>query len=288
MDHSFVNTPLLQLGPNLYAKAEHTNLTGSIKIRAAQSMLEDAEVRGLLPPSGTIIEPTSGNTGIALAALAQKRGYRCIIVMPDSMSVERQEMIAAYGAEVVLTPGTEGMAGSIVKANELAAAIAGSFIPDQFENPANALAHYRTTGPEIWVQTGGAVDIFVTGVGTGGTITGIGKFLKEQDPTIEIVGMEPASSPLLSQGRAGSHGIQGIGANFVPDVLDRSLLDQVVTVTDEDALSAAKALGVLGIHAGISAGANFHAARLLAEAHPEKTVVTILPDSADRYTSLGL
>lgn len=288
MEQNLAATSLLHLGNNLYAKAEYENSTGSIKIRAARFMLDDAEQTGRLAAGGTIIEPTSGNTGIALAALAVQRGYRCIIVMPDSMSAERQDMMRAYGAEVVLTPGAEGLKGSIEKANQLAASITGSFIPDQFENPANALAHYCTTGPEIWTQTNKTVDIFLTGVGTGGTITGIGRFLKEQNPNIQVVGMEPASSPLLSQGTAGRHNLQGIGPNFIPGVLDRSLLDQIVTVTDEDALAAAMELRDMGIHVGITAGANFHAARKLAQQHPDKIIVTILPDSADRYGSLGL
>jgi len=283
------NTPLLRLGNNLYAKAEFVNLTGSVKDRAAKYILEDAEEKGLLTPGGTIIEPTSGNMGIALAALSSPKGYHCIIVMPDSMSAERIALMRSYGAEVVLTPGADGMAGSIAKAAELAADIPGSFIPGQFENPANALAHYRTTGPEIWAQTQGKTDIFVAGVGTGGTITGIARYLKEQAPSIRIVAVEPAKSPLLSLGTAGSHGIQGIGANFIPRVLDRSLLDDVVTVTDEEAFAAAKDLSRrFGILCGISAGANYHAAAAIAAANPEKTVVTLLPDSGTRYLSTGI
>ena len=289
MDQLIGNTPLLRLGNNLYAKAEFVNQTGSVKDRAAKYILEDAEEKGLLTPGGTIIEPTSGNMGIALAALSAPKGYRCIIVMPDSMSAERIALMRSYGAEVVLTPGADGMAGSIAKAAELAESIPGSFIPGQFENPANALAHYRTTGPEIWEQAQGHVDVFVAGVGTGGTITGTARYLKEQAPSIRIVAVEPAKSPLLSAGTAGSHGIQGIGANFIPKVLDRSLLDEVVTVTDEEAFAAAKQLSRrFGILCGISAGANYHAAAAIAAANPEKTVVTLLPDSGTRYLSTGI
>ena len=289
MDQLIGSTPLLRLGENLYAKAEFLNLTGSVKDRAAKYILEDAEARGVLRSSGTIIEPTSGNTGIALAALAVPRGYRCIIVMPDSMSAERIALMRAYGAEVVLTPGCDGMAGSITKAQELAAAIAGSFIPNQFENPANALAHYRTTGPEIWTQCRENVDIFVAGVGTGGTLTGTGRYLKEQNPAVQVVAMEPAKSPLLSQGYAGSHGLQGIGANFIPAVLDRAIVDAVVTVSDEDAFAAMRQLAqTYGILVGISAGANYFAAAALAAKYPDKTVVTLLPDTGTRYLSTGI
>jgi cysteine synthase A len=289
MDQLIGATPLLRLGDNLFAKAEFVNQTGSVKDRAAKYILEDAEKKGLLTPGGTIIEPTSGNMGIALAALAAPKGYRCIIVMPDSMSAERIALMRSYGAEVVLTPGADGMAGSIAEAAELAATIPGSFIPGQFENPANALAHYRTTGPEIWAQTDGNADIFVAGVGTGGTITGTARYLKEKDPAIRIVAVEPAKSPLLSAGQAGSHGIQGIGANFVPKLLDCSLLDEVMTVTDEEAFAAAKELARrFGILCGISAGANYHAAAAIAAANPEKTVVTLLPDSGTRYLSTGI
>ena len=282
------NTPLVAWQPNLYLKLEYTNMTGSVKDRAALEMILDAENRGILRPGSTVIEPTSGNTGIALAAIAQSRGYGCVIVMPDSMSVERQRMMEAYGAQVVQTPGKLGMAGAVEKAQALAASIPGGWIANQFENPANAKAHYRTTGPEIWAQTDGKVDIFVAGAGTGGTLTGTGRFLKEQNPGIRLVAVEPEKSPLLSQGRAGSHGIQGIGANFIPGVLDVALLDEIVTVKDEDAVSAAKALAERGLTAGISAGANLCAALRLAEQFPDKTVVTVLPDSANRYHSLGL
>ena len=289
MDQLIGSTPLLRLGENLYAKAEFLNLTGSVKDRAAKYILEDAEARGVLRSGGTIIEPTSGNTGIALAALAVPRGYRCIIVMPDSMSAERIALMRAYGAEVVLTPGCDGMAGSITKAQELAAAIAGSFIPNQFENPANALAHYRTTGPEIWTQCRENVDIFVAGVGTGGTLTGTGRYLKEQNPAVQVVAMEPAKSPLLSQGYAGSHGLQGIGANFIPAVLDLAIVDAVVTVSDEDAFAAMRQLAqTYGILVGISAGANYFAAAALAAKYPDKTVVTLLPDTGTRYLSTGI
>ena len=282
-------TPLVGVSPNLFLKLEYTNLTGSVKDRAALGMILDGESRGLLHPGATIIEPTSGNTGIALAAIGASRGYRCIIVMPASMSAERQLLMRAYGAEVVLTPGKQGMAGAVERAKELAAQIPGSWIPGQFDNPANALAHYRTTGPEIWEQTKGMVDIFVAGVGTGGTVTGVGRFLKEQNPAIRIVAVEPASSPLLSQGRAGGHRIQGIGANFVPGVLDRKLLDEVVTVTDEEALTATRALArEQGILAGISSGAAYCAARKIADSQPDKRVVTLLPDSGMRYLSMGL
>ncbi len=279
-------TSLLTLGQNLYAKAEYENPTGSIKDRAALFILDDAQKRGLLPPGGTVIEPTSGNMGIALAALCKARNIRCIIVMPDSMSQERKKMIAFYGAEITLTPGSLGMAGAVAKAQALAAQIPGSFLPGQFENPAGALAHYRTTGPEIWAQTDGKIEVFVAGVGTGGTLSGTARFLKEHNPHIHIVAVEPAASPLLSEGLAGSHSIQGIGANFVPSVLDRSLIDQIVTVTDEEAFAAGKGLNASGIPAGISAGANVLAAAQFAA--QGTYTVTVLPDSADRYSSLGL
>lgn len=275
-------TTLIQLDAQLFAKAEYENTTGSIKDRAARFILDAAD----LLPGSTVIEPTSGNMGIALAALCRERKMDCIIVMPDSMSRERQDMIAAYGAKVVLTPGKEGMEGAVKKAQALAKEIPGSFLPGQFENLAGAMAHYRTTGPEIWIQTNGKVNIFVAGVGTGGTITGTARYLKEQNPNIRIVGVEPAGSPLLSAGWAGSHGIQGIGANFVPAILDRSLIDEVVTVTDEEAFRTAKALNAKGIPAGISAGANVCTAAKFAK--NGAYTVTILPDRADRYTSLGL
>lgn len=278
-------TPLYQVERNLFLKLEYTNLTGSVKDRAALEMILDGEKRGVLRPGSTIIEPTSGNTGISLAAIAAQRGYGCIIVMPDSMSTERRQMMTAYGAEIVLTPGNLGMAGAVAKARELAGGMENSWIADQFENPANAMAHYRTTGPEIWAQTDGKVDVFVAGVGTGGTITGIGRFLKGKNPHIRIVAVEPAESPLLSQGRAGSHGIQGIGANFIPNVLDLSIVDQIMTVTQKQAIKATGVLARQGVFCGISSGAAYHVAREIAQENPNKNVVTILPDSGNRYLS---
>lgn len=282
------STPLYQVERNLFLKLEYTNLTGSVKDRAALEMILDGEKRGILKPGSTIIEPTSGNTGISLAAIAAQRGYGCIIVMPDSMSAERRQMMMAYGAEIVLTPGKLGMAGAVTKAKELAEGLENSWIVDQFENPANAMAHYRTTGPEVWAQTGGQVDVFVAGVGTGGTITGTGRFLKERNPDIRIVAVEPAKSPLLSGGKPGSHGIQGIGANFVPKVLDVHLLDEIVAVTDEEAFEAARELAKKGVLAGISSGAAYFAAKTIAKKEPKKTVVALLPDSGSRYLSTGL
>ena len=292
-DFSIGNTPLIDLSAlpgrgTLLAKGEYANPTGSAKDRAAWYMVMDAEKRGILAPGGTIIEPTSGNTGISLAAIARAKGYRAIIVMPDSMSAERQTRIKSYGAEIVLTPGKAGMAGAIRKAEELAKEIPGSFIPNQFENKANAIAHYETTGPEIWAQTAGKVEIFVAGVGTGGTITGVGRYLKQKNPHIRIVAVEPDKSPVLSAGKAGSHGIQGIGAGFVPGLLDRNVIDEIVTVRDEDAFATAKKLSEFGVPVGISAGAAVWAASRIAQENPETCVVTLLPDSADRYGSLGL
>ena len=281
----------LNLKARLLAKVESRNPGGSAKDRVAMAMLLDAEEKGLLQPGATIIEPTSGNTGIGLALMATLRGYKSIIVMPDSMSVERQKLMAAYGAEVVLTPGAEGMTGAIAKAKEIAQATPGSFIPGQFENPANAMAHYRTTGPEIWADTDGNVDIFVAGVGTGGTVTGVGRYLKEQDPAVKIVAVEPYDSPLLSGGKAGSHGIQGIGANFIPEVLDIGIYDQVIPVKTEDAYEMGRLLGrTEGILAGISAGAALWAAAQLAalEENQGKTIVALLPDSGERYLSTAL
>ena len=288
-------TPLLELGhlseelpARILAKLEFFNPAGSAKDRVALAMIRDAEKKGLLKPGATIIEPTSGNTGIGLASVAAARGYRVIIVMPDSMSAERQILMGAYGAELVLTPGAEGMTGAIAKAEELASSIPGSFIPDQFSNPANAMAHYETTGPEIWADTDGTVDIFVAGVGTGGTVTGTGRYLKEQNPNVKVVAVEPADSPLLSGGQAGPHGIQGIGANFVPKVLDTGIYEEVMTVTTEDAYAAGRLLGKReGILCGISSGAALHAALELA-GRPEnagKTIVVLLPDTGDRYLS---
>lgn len=279
------------LAARLLVKLELFNPGGSVKDRVALAMIRDAEKRGLLTPGGTIIEPTSGNTGIGLAAMAAIQGYRAIIVMPDSMSVERQLLMQAYGAQVVLTPGRLGMTGAIEKAKELAQEIPGSFIPDQFCNPANAEAHFHTTGPEIWQDTDGNIDIFVAGVGTGGTVTGVGSYLKSQNPNVQIVAVEPAGSPLLSGGKAGPHGLQGIGANFIPDVLDQRVIDSVITVTEEEAYAAAQLLGKReGILAGISSGAALHAAISLAQ-KPEnagKTIVALLPDTGDRYLSTAL
>ena len=291
------NTPLLELtaleadlrlSAKLLAKLEYMNPAGSVKDRVALSMIEDAEQKGLLKPGSVIIEPTSGNTGIGLAAVATGRGYRTVIVMPDSMSKERQLLMKAYGAELVLTPGNLGMSGAIEKANELAAALPCSFIPGQFENPANPAAHFATTGPEIWRDTDGNVDIFVAGVGTGGTITGTGAYLKQQNPNVSIVAVEPAASPLLTQGTAGPHGLQGIGANFVPEVLNRELLDEIIPVTEEEAYTAGRLLGKReGILAGISSGAALHAAIALAKRpeNADKTIVVLLPDTGDRYLS---
>ena len=277
-----------QLGARVLAKLESFNPAGSAKDRVALAMVLDAEERGLLSPGGTIIEPTSGNTGIGLAAVAAARGYRAIIVMPDSMSLERQLLMGAFGAELVLTPGKEGMTGAIAKAEQLRAEIPGSFIPDQFNNPANAQAHYDTTGPEIWQDTEGNVDILVAGVGTGGTITGTGRFLKERNPNLRVVAVEPADSPLLSGGKAGPHGLQGIGANFIPGVLDTGIYDTIIPVTTAEAYAAGRMLGRReGILAGISAGAALHAAMELAKdaENKGKTIVVVLPDTGDRYLS---
>ena len=290
-------TPLLQLRGiekeyglqgKLLAKLEYMNPAGSVKDRVALAMIEDAENRGLLTPGSVIIEPTSGNTGIGLASVAATRGYKTIIVMPDSMSMERRLLMSAYGAQLVLTPGAKGMQGAIEEAQRLASTIPGSFIPDQFNNPANAMAHYKSTGPEIWQDTDGAVDIFVAGVGTGGTITGTGRYLKEQKPQVQVIAVEPAGSPLLSGGQAGPHGLQGIGANFIPSVLDRTVYDQVVTVTEAQAYAAARQVGKTeGILVGISAGAALHAAIEEAKKaeNEGKTIVVLLPDTGDRYLS---
>ena len=289
LDSLIGNTPMVALWPNLFLKLEYTNLTGSVKDRAALEMILDAEKHGFLKPGSTVIEPTSGNTGISLAAIAAGRGYRCIIVMPDSMSPERRQLMVAYGAEVVLTPGKQGMNGAVAVAQRLLQQNPGAWMADQFSNPANARAHYLTTGPEIWQQTHGKVDIFVAGVGTGGTITGAGRYLKEHNPSLQIVAVEPASSPLLSEGWAGSHGIQGIGPNFIPEVLDQALLDAIVPVSDQDAFDAARRLAAgEGLLCGISSGAAFYAARQLAAQNSDKNVVTILPDSGSRYLSSGL
>ncbi len=299
-DQLIGRTPLLrlvrleqQLGLNavLLAKLESFNPAGSVKDRVAKAMLDDAEAKGLIGPGGTIIEPTSGNTGIGLASVAAARGYRVIIVMPDTMSVERRQLMMAYGAELVLTPGARGMTGAIEKAKELASQTPGSFIPGQFENPANPDAHYRTTGPEIWEDTDGKIDLFVAGVGTGGTITGVSRYLKEQNPAIHVAAVEPADSPVLSGGKAGPHELQGIGAGVVPDALDQNAYDEVLTVTTEQAFEASRALGrAEGVLAGISSGAALAGAIRLAKL-PEnagKTIVTLLPDTGDRYLSTGL
>ncbi len=293
------NTPLLsvdnyvrqrQLPATILAKLERFNPAGSAKDRIALEMLDQAEATGALQPGGTVIEPTSGNTGIGLAAMAVARGYRVILTMPASMSAERRAMLKAYGAELVLVE-TGGMAGAVTKAEELAASIPGSFIPSQFDNPANPAAHYKTTGPEIWRDVEGHVDIFVAGVGTGGTISGVGRYLKEQNPSIRIVAVEPASSPLLSQGHAGPHGLQGIGANFVPGNYDNSVVDEIVTVTDEDAYRTGRLLArTEGVMAGITSGAALWAADELAR-RPEnkgKTIVALLPDDGNRYLSTPL
>ncbi len=299
-DQLIGRTPLLELArlaraegleARLLAKLECFNPAGSVKDRVARAMIGDGEARGLLKPGGTIIEPTSGNTGIGLAAVAAARGYRVIIVMPDTMSVERRRLMAAYGAELVLTPGAQGMAGAIQRAEELAREIPGSFLPGQFANPANPAAHRASTGPEIWADTEGRVDVFVAGVGTGGTITGVGEYLKSQNPSLQVVAVEPASSPVLSQGRAGKHGIQGIGAGFVPQALNTAVYDEILPVEDGDAFDAARRLGrTEGVLAGISSGAALWAALRIAK-RPEsrgKTIVALLPDGGDRYLSTAL
>lgn len=275
----------------ILAKLERQNPGGSIKDRAAVQMLDDAQQQGILNPNSVIIEPTSGNTGIGLAMVCATRGYRCIIVMPDTMSIERRKLMLGYGAELVLTPGAEGMQGAVKRAEELAAQIPNSFLPGQFSNPSNALAHYRTTGPEIWQDTDGRVDLLVAGVGTGGTISGVGRYLKEQNPSIHIIAAEPAASPLLSQGYAAPHGIQGIGANFIPSVLDTKIYAEVIPVTDRDAMEAARMAGTTeGLLVGISSGAALWAA-VSAASRPEnagKRLVVILPDTGERYLSTPL
>ena len=296
-DELIGSTPLLEvrniereegLKARVLVKLEHFNPAGSVKDRVAKAMIDDAEAKGLLKPGSVIIEPTSGNTGIGLASVAAARGYRIIIVMPETMSVERRQLMKAYGAELVLSEGSKGMKGAIAKADELAKEIPGAFIPGQFVNPANPAAHYAATGPEIWTDTDGQVDIFVAGVGTGGTITGVGQYLKEQNPAVKVVAVEPASSPVLSEGRSGAHMIQGIGAGFVPEVLDTGVYDEIVPVTNENALSTGRRMGRSeGVLVGISSGAALWAAIELAK-RPEnagKTIVALLPDTGDRYLS---
>lgn len=276
------------LKASIFAKLEYFNATGSVKDRIAAEMIEDAEARGVLKKGSVIIEPTSGNTGIGLASVGTSKGYRVIIVMPETFSLERRKLIRAYGAEIVLSEGSKGMKGAIAKANELAKEIPDSFIPSQFENPANWKAHYKTTGPEIYEDTDGKVDIFVAGVGTGGTITGTGKYLKEKNKEIKIVAVEPASSPVLSGGQPGPHKIQGIGAGFVPEVLDTSIYDEIITVANEDAIATGRLFGRKeGLLVGISAGAALYAAIKLAslEENANKNIVVLLPDSGDRYLS---
>lgn len=292
-------TPLLEAGRflggrggcRLLAKLEYLNPAGSVKDRAALYMIEDACRAGRLQPGGLIIEPTSGNTGIGLAAVAAARGYRVLLTMPDTMSVERRTLLKAYGAEIVLTPGSEGMAGAIAKAEELQKENPGSLIVGQFSNPANARAHYETTGPELWRQAGGQVDVFIAGVGSGGTVTGAGRYLKEQDPGVRVVAVEPAGSPMLSEGKAGPHGLQGIGAGFIPELLDTGVYDQVVTITEEEAYAASREFAQKeGVLVGISSGAALSAARKLA-AQPEyagKVLAVLLPDTGDRYLSTAL
>lgn len=290
-------TPLLELthleeihnlDARVLAKVEFLNPGGSAKDRVAKKMVEDAEAKGILKAGATIIEPTSGNTGIGLAVMAAARGYRAIIVMSDSMSMERRLLMSAFGAELVLTEGAKGMAGAIAKAEELAKEIPGAFIPGQFDNPANPQAHYESTGPEIYEDTDGKVDIFVAGIGTGGTITGVGRYLREKNPDVQIIGVEPASSPLLTEGRAGSHGLQGIGANFVPSILDTKLYNEIIPVKEEEAYAAGRAVAQKeGLLVGISSGAAIHAALEVAK-RPEnkgKNIVVLLPDTGDRYLS---
>jgi len=300
MDQMIGRTPLLelcriqqQLGleARVLAKLEYLNPAGSVKDRAALSMIRDAEQKGLLKEGSVIVEPTSGNTGIGLAAVAAARGYRVVIVMPETMSLERRQLMRAYGAELVLTEGSKGMSGAVEKAQQLVQQIPGAFLAGQFTNPANPQAHFATTGPEIWQDTEGHVDVFVAGVGTGGTITGVGRYLKSQDPAVRIVGVEPAASPLLSKGTAGPHKIQGIGANFVPQVLDTAIYDELLAVTDQDAFAAGRLMArTEGVLVGISSGAALWAAVELAK-RPEnrgKTIVTLLPDTGDRYLSTGM
>ena len=299
-DQLIGNTPILELShieasdglqAKLLAKLEYFNPAGSVKDRIAKAMIDDAEARGALKPGATLIEPTSGNTGIGLSAVAASRGYKVIIVMPETMSVERRQLMKAYGAEIVLTEGSKGMKGAIEKANELAGQIENSFIPAQFDNPANPKIHYETTGPEIWSDTDGKVDVFVAGVGTGGTITGVGQYLKAQNPNVKVVAVEPATSAVLSTGVAGAHKIQGIGAGFVPKVLDTKVFDEIIAVANDDAFAAGKRIGrEEGVLVGISSGAAVWAAIQLAK-RPEnagKNIVVLLPDTGDRYLSTPL
>ena len=299
-DQLIGKTPLLELShiekaekleAKLLAKLEYFNPAGSVKDRIAKAILDDAEASGKLKPDSVIIEPTSGNTGIGLASVAAARGYRIIIVMPETMSVERRQLMKAYGAELVLSDGAKGMKGAIAKAEEIAAQTPGSFIPGQFVNPANPKAHYETTGPEIWEDTDGKVDIFVAGVGTGGTVTGVGQYLKSKNPDVKVVAVEPASSPVLSKGVAGAHKIQGIGAGFVPDVLDTKVYDEVIAVENDDAFATGRLIGHKeGVLVGISSGAAVYAALQLAK-RPEnagKNIVVLLPDTGDRYLSTPL
>ena len=299
-DQLIGHTPLLELThiekkydleAKVLAKLEYFNPAGSVKDRVAKAMIDDAEAKGELKPGSVIIEPTSGNTGIGLASVAAARGYRIIIVMPETMSVERRQLMKAYGAELVLSDGAKGMKGAIAKADELAKEIPNSFIPGQFVNPANPKAHYETTGPEIWQDTDGQVDYFVAGVGTGGTVTGVGEYLKEQNPNVKVVAVEPATSPVLSEGHAGAHKIQGIGAGFVPDVLDTKVYDEIIAVANEDAFEVGKQVGrAEGALVGISSGAALWAGIELAK-RPEnkgKTIVVLLPDTGDRYLSTPL
>lgn len=300
MEELIGNTPLLEVsrfsaavgaGCTILVKPESRNPGGSVKDRVARELIRDAEARGILQPDSVIIEPTSGNTGIGLAAVCAAHGYRAILTMPESMSLERRALLRAYGAEIVLTPAADGMRGAIAKAEALAREIPHSFIPGQFTNPANPRAHYLTTGPEIWRDTEGKIDLFVAGVGTGGTLSGVGRYLKEQNPAIRVVAVEPAASPVLSEGHGGKHGIQGIGAGFVPETLDTGIYEEVLPVADADAYSAARELARReGILAGISSGAALHAAAVLSR-RPEnagKVIVTLLPDTGERYLSAGL